>query len=652
MENLEDEVASAMTNPSSMGSDDLYDLLSSLERRYETGLVCEDIGPLKKKAEPELLMQITRLCYLMESSVDLTTTLFTRRVKSAFSEIAKKLDWTMTTNNCNLNEYLHSIASSIYYMNQCVDTILERIRKDNETEFALEEEPLSQTDGLSDGLCLVNNLVKYVADRLLPDFLKKLSVLLTENPQLIIESLLGLVKATFPYCIPVSVYDADLLESLIRCIDTLASVTKPKSNSHLIVLQTYNHFFDRLLSANIRTVSDEVFHNAFKSCQIVPTSTSKDLVRNIEAIRLLKHFTNMGAFNDLIKTHLDQDLRLKLVECLLDYKPELFKPPSLLSSTCFVETLNLISTISCPSVLIEVFRREETLTHISNCIVNGDETLISKGLSLTIGVGFTEKCRSDLTKIMATMTKFSPKPGSSVATNDFKFTLSDKAQFGAKKLNTNLETLMKTYNGGEHEIDDVLSMYEMENEMHEIEMSTMRDQICQLSRQIEERKVVFSKQNELISDGAARAATRQEEYGRVQQILESIRSQKMELEIKHAKTMDSLKQQRDYLESLCNVESESVLKREKQLKQLQDKCIDLEASGNELSQSLSHASVENDKLIKQVEDLERELQSCKERMSSLNNDLAKSKELHKAIDNLLDAERRKTEIIQQVLDKH
>ncbi|CAL8078606.1 unnamed protein product [Orchesella dallaii] len=240
-----------------------------------------------KKLDPELLVQITHLSYLIESSVDVKTTTLAKHAKSALQDIVKKIGVKSG------NEYLHYISSSIYYMGQCVNTILTQIGKEHEDEFTKLDGAgdNSQKDNRKSPPLQVNNFVKEIAVRLVPDFLKELPLLQTENPQLMVESLLGLVTSTFPHCIPVSAYDRDVLESLIRCIDILASITKPKSNSHLVVIQTYNHFVERLLTASTRNIDFEVFHNAFKSCQIVPASTSKDMVRNVASIRLVRLHT-------------------------------------------------------------------------------------------------------------------------------------------------------------------------------------------------------------------------------------------------------------------------------------------------------------------------------------------------------------------------
>ncbi|CAL8071663.1 unnamed protein product [Orchesella dallaii] len=354
-----------------------------------------------KKLDPELLAQVTHLSYLIESSVDVKATTLAKHTKSALQDIAKKIGVKSG------NEYLHYISSSIYYMGQCVNTIFTHIGKEHEDEFTKLDgagDGPSQKDNRKSPRLQVNNFVKEIAVRLVPDFLKELPLLQTENPQLIVDSLLGLVTSTFPHFIPVGAYDTDVLESLIRCIDILASITKPKSNSHLVVIQTYNHFVERLLTASTRNIDYEVFHNAFKSCQIVPASTSKDLVRNVASIRLLKYFTNMVAFNDLIKKHLKEDVLLKLVECLLVEKPEPFMPPNRLVSMCLVEALHAISTTSkCPTVLMDNIQQEETLIHIANCIVNGDAAAVGHSLSLTGAVGFTHKCRNDLSKIVTAM---------------------------------------------------------------------------------------------------------------------------------------------------------------------------------------------------------------------------------------------------------
>ncbi|CAL8078610.1 unnamed protein product [Orchesella dallaii] len=349
----------------------------------------------------------------------------------------------------------------------------------------------------------------------------------------------------------------------------------------------------------------------------------------------------MVAFNDLIKKHLKEDVLLKLVECLLVEKPEPFMPPNRLVSMCLVEALNAISTTSkCPTVLMDNIQQEETLIHIANCIVNGDVALMGKGLSLTGAVGFTPKCRNDLSKIMAAMRESSPKYGSTAISQDVLVTVSDKARFGVKKLNTNLEMFMQTYDGNDYAVDDVLSWHKMKSDMHEVEIASMRDQVFQLNRTIAQFKVLINKQSELITSRAESTSTLQKDFKHMKQMVESMKEKKIELETKHEKTTDALRKQLNYQEDLFISKSERMVQLEKQIIDFKEENKKLEAAKLEATQSTRQLTADNAKLQKKLDELESETKTSKKPMILLEKDLKKSEESIKASEGLLEAETR------------
>lgn len=66
--------------------------------------------------------------------------------------------------------------------------------------------------------------------------------------------------------------------------------------------------------------------------------------------------------------------------------------PCIQMSTCIIEILNVISkSTKSPNALIESLEKEKTWFHISNCIVNGDEELVTQALGLLGAVGFSAK---------------------------------------------------------------------------------------------------------------------------------------------------------------------------------------------------------------------------------------------------------------------
>jgi len=94
------------------------------------------------------------------------------------------------------------------------------------------------------------------------------------------------------------------------------------------------------------------------------------------------------------KNLLDDNRIIKLLELILSEKSDGFRPPPILNSMCLVVALDALSTKSKtwnPTVLMDFVENDETLVHISNCIVNGDDGLISTAFNLIVAVGFTQK---------------------------------------------------------------------------------------------------------------------------------------------------------------------------------------------------------------------------------------------------------------------
>ncbi|ODN03244.1 hypothetical protein Ocin01_03446 [Orchesella cincta] len=280
---------------------------------------------------------------------------------------------------------------------------------------------------------------------------------------------------------------------------------------------------------------------------------------------------------------------------------------------------------------------------------NGDDALISKGLSLTGAVGFTQKCRSDLSKILVAMREISTKNGSTDVTNEDLITMSDKARFGIKKLNNNLEMFMQTYDGNDYAVDDILAWHKLKSDMHEAEVTSMRDQIFQLGRTIAQFKVLINKQADLITKRAASTAIIQKDHKNLKQMVDSMKEKKIELEIKHAKTTDALRKQLNFQEGLYKVKSERLDKLEVQVVEFKAETKKLEAAKKEATDSVIQLMAENATIKKQLGEVEVEAKTSKQRVASLEKDLKKSEESRKATESLLEAERRKTEIIQQVL---